>query len=209
MARQRAPGGGRKPKGTTPMRSQLTVRIPDELRAELEASAKRRGRNLSDELIGRLVASFSRERELKLDPTTRHLNFLFSKLAWEAHRGFRGKWHQNPFMFRAFKLAVAKLLDALEPSGEIKSPFEELFPYKTPEKLAQAAVDLTLSSLFFSSAPLPEHWPGVRHWAKQQQSSDPSLPYLAWLDDSEREQFGFVAARNALELTPRPQKKGS
>jgi hypothetical protein len=182
--------------------------MPDELRAELEASAKRRGRGISDELIGRLLASFSREREDKLDPTTRALNFLFSKLAWEAHRGFRGKWHQNPFMFRAFKLAVAKLLDALEPSGEMRSPFDEGFPYKTPEKLAQAAVDLTLSSLFFSSATLPDHWPAVRHWVKQQQASDPSLPYRAWLDDSEREQFGFVAARNALQLTPKSQKKG-
>jgi hypothetical protein len=193
------------------MRSQVGVRMPDDLRAELEASAKRRGRGISDELIGRLVASFSREREDKLDPTTRALNFLFSKLAWEAHRDFREKWHQNPFIFRAFKLAVAKLLDALEPSGEMQSPFEERFerfPYKTPETLAQAAVDLTLSSLFFSSAALPDHWPAVRHWAKQQQASDPSLPYRAWLDDSERERFGFAAARNALQLTPKSHKKG-
>jgi hypothetical protein len=88
-------------------------------------------------------------------------------------------------------------------------PYEEPFPYKTPEKLAQAAVDLTLSSLFFSSAALPNYLPTVRHWAKQQQSSDPSLPYRAWLDDIEREEFGMVAARTALQLTPKSPKKGS
>jgi hypothetical protein len=183
------------------MRSQLTVRIPDELRAELKASAQRRNRNLSDELIGRLAASFSRERDEKRDHATRALNFLFSQLAAEIHRGFRMKWHQNPFMFRAFKLAVARLLDALEPSGEMRSPYEERYPYKTPEKVAEAAAELTLSGLFRSSAALPEYW----IQAKQKHLDNPTL--RRWIDDYEREQFGMVDARNALQLTPRFQKR--
>src|SRR6516165_455129 len=54
MARKRAPGGGRKPKGAAPMRSQLTIRMPDDLRTELEAAARKRGHNLTDELLWRL-----------------------------------------------------------------------------------------------------------------------------------------------------------
>ena len=75
MARKRAPGGGRKPKGPVAARSQLTVRMPDELRAELEAAARRRNRNLTDELIGRIRGSFAREHEQKRDPATRALLF--------------------------------------------------------------------------------------------------------------------------------------
>src|SRR5262249_32099374 len=33
----------------------------------------------------------------------------------------RLRWQRHPFVFRAFKLAVAELLDALEPKGEIES----------------------------------------------------------------------------------------
>ena len=75
MARKRAPGGGRKPKGPVAARSQLTVRMPDDLRAELEAAARRRNRNLTDELIGRIRVSFAREHEQKRDPATRALLF--------------------------------------------------------------------------------------------------------------------------------------
>jgi hypothetical protein len=75
MAQKRAPGGGRKPKGPVAARSQLTVRITDDLRAELEAAARRRNRNLTDELIGRIRVSFAREHEQKRDPATRALLF--------------------------------------------------------------------------------------------------------------------------------------
>jgi hypothetical protein len=36
-------------------------------------------------------------------------------------------WRTNPFYFRAFKIAVGKLLDALEPKGKIEPPFEMQF----------------------------------------------------------------------------------
>jgi hypothetical protein len=31
-------------------------------------------------------------------------------------------WHRDPFTFRAFRIAVAKLLERLEPSGEMRPP---------------------------------------------------------------------------------------
>jgi hypothetical protein len=64
-------------------------------------------------------------------------------------------------MFRAFKLGVAQLLDALEPPGEIKPPRRTQHAasdnpvlkqiaeaFKTPESAATHAAALTLESLF-------------------------------------------------------------
>ena len=127
MARKRAPGGGRKPSPLTPT-AQLTVRMPDDLRGELEAAAHKRGggRTLTDEVVARLRSSLSRERDDERDPALRALNFVVSQLAERvsggsllADRGLRSeaqkKWRTDPFLFRAFKFAVGKLLDALEP----------------------------------------------------------------------------------------------
>jgi hypothetical protein len=165
VARKRAPGGGRKRSPDTP-RAQLTIRIPENLRGELESAAKKRGRKLTREVIWRLQVSLNRERIDRQDQVMRALCFLFTDVAEKLrlHEGlyFREgrKWHRDPFTFRAFKLAVGKLLDALEPSGEAKSPFVKLENsdeplhqqlvewFKTPDSAATHAATLTLESLF-------------------------------------------------------------
>jgi hypothetical protein len=165
MARKRAPGGGRKPKGAAPMRSQLTIRMPDDMRAELEAAARRRDHTISDELLWRLRASFARDYEERHDPATVALRFLIARLAHYIHLRlpFPMKWHENPFMFQAFKLGITKVLDAIAPSGEIESPYKDnpeasagmrqrlrwlADTRRTPEDAAQAAVDRVLELLF-------------------------------------------------------------
>ena len=46
--RKRAPGGGRKPSGPFAQNAaQLTIRMPTEMRGQLEAAAQRRGRSLA------------------------------------------------------------------------------------------------------------------------------------------------------------------
>jgi plasmid stability protein len=143
--------------------------MPDDLRTELEAAAAGHGHSLTQEMIGRLRESLARERIDRQDPAMRALCFLFQDLAERIHlrqpefrRDF--KWHHNRFYFRTFKLAVAQLLDALEPPGEIKPPgrvrFAEDDPgfyaafkqmvdaFKTPESAATYVVTLTLESLF-------------------------------------------------------------
>ena len=228
MVRRRAPGGGRKPKGAVAMRSQLTIRIPDDLRAELKAAAKGRGRNLTDELLGRLRASFAREREQKRDPTTRALAFLISQVAEQVHMYSRlgRNWHRNPFVFRAFKLAVARLLDSLEPPGELKSPYDDLpdtlknHPmtpwlvdrFKTPEDTAERAADYVLTELYpcdddFVADP---NWiRGARKWAAETgvtSTAGLGPRFQGFLDNLESEYYGMSNARDALEDTP--QKKG-
>ena len=165
--RKRATGGGRKPSG--PFRhsaAQLTVRMPDDMRARLDAAAKKKGWSLSQELLWRLRVSFEKENYRdRRDPATRALCFLIAETAQRVHIGVLVEWNRNPFLFRAFKLAVAALLDELEPAGSAKSSVPEfskvLKPHelqlfgdrwKTPETAAAEAAKLTLTSLF-----LPAH----------------------------------------------------
>jgi Arc-like DNA binding domain len=132
--RKRASGAGRKPAGQfAGLSAPFNVRMPPELRAALEEAAKRRGRSMSQELLARLAYSFHRDREQAHDPamralcyliadTARFVSGLFSTVDNKPHHD----WRSSPFMFEAFKLAVAHLLNALRPKGEIRSPLEEL-----------------------------------------------------------------------------------
>jgi hypothetical protein len=125
MIRKRAPGGGRKRSPHAP-RAQLTVRMPGDLRTELEAAAQKRGHTLTDELVARLRSSLSRERDNERDPAIKALNFVIAQLAERISGGAYvtekesrlqqlKEWRTDPFKFGAFKFAVGKLLDVLEP----------------------------------------------------------------------------------------------
>jgi Arc-like DNA binding domain len=169
--RKRAPGGGRKPKGDfSELTSPLSIRMPAEMREQLEASANDNGRSVSQEVLRRIQGSFSQDRDRARDPAMRALCFLIAQLAGYV-AGFtdpQGRpyfdWRTDRFFFRAFKLAMAKVLDALEPSGEIRSPkdvfdnqkkdeegirFFELVKatYETPEARADAAARTLIHSL--------------------------------------------------------------
>jgi hypothetical protein len=130
MAKKRAPGGGRKPKGDTSRTAQLTVRVPEAMRSQLESGAKERGWTLTDELMWRLRNSFNREREERRDPAIRGLCYLIAELAHHVTGGLYAgnqevaffNWRADPFFYRAFKIAIGKLLDAIEPPGPITAP---------------------------------------------------------------------------------------
>src|SRR5437868_5676678 len=112
MPRKRAPGGGRKPSPYTP-RAQLTIRMPDDMREQLEAAANQRDWSLTDELLLRLRVSFGREREERREPAMRALCFLMAELAGHivGPAAARGKselalydWRSDAFFYRAFKI---------------------------------------------------------------------------------------------------------
>jgi hypothetical protein len=164
MIRKRAPGGGRKPKGAVPMRSQVNVRMPEDMRAQLEAAARKRGRNVSEELLARLHASFAREDEQRREPVVRALNSAIFRLARNIRQFTLAdvrneEWVRNPFAFRAFKLGVAKLLDNFEPPGDVHPPVSEKGRplWETPEELAERAVHMLLISIRYAE-PLPKDW---------------------------------------------------
>jgi hypothetical protein len=73
--------------------------------------------------------SFNRDREKSRDPALRALCFLIGEIAENVVcpvglrvADQRPLWRSNPFLFRAFKLAVGKLLNPLAPAGELKCP---------------------------------------------------------------------------------------
>jgi hypothetical protein len=124
MRAKRQPGAGRKPRGPFSQNSAvMTVRMPDDLRAELERSANKKGWSLSQELLWRVRSSYKRQREEeRRSPATRALCFLLSELAERVGLPNIAEWHRSPFAFRAFRLALAQVLERLEPAGAIKSP---------------------------------------------------------------------------------------
>src|SRR5262249_4352217 len=182
MIRKRAVGGGRKPSPLTP-RAQLTVRMPEDLRKQLELSAARRknghGWTLTDELVHRLQRSFERERIENRDPAARALGYLLAEVIsfvnstrhdptelvirdGDAEFVPNSGWRSDPFYFRAIRLAFDLILDALQPTGEIRPPrtaeqpldgevhmLGEIFPIPahTPEDLARSVRDIILFQL--------------------------------------------------------------
>ena len=120
--RKRVPGGGRKPQGEfSGLTVPFSVRMPATMRDELKSAARKRGKKEGQELLRRLQDSFTQDRDRARDPAMRALCFLFSELAENAHLGVPG-WRLDPFLFRAVKIGIGRLLDALEPRGEIKAP---------------------------------------------------------------------------------------
>lgn len=139
MARKRAPGGGRKPIGSSAARP-LTIRIDDDLRGELAAAASNRakrnkrksGWSLSQEILYRLRNSLNLDRESSRSPAIRAICFLIADMAArELYTDRWQSWHRDPFAFAAFKAAVAELLDDLAPPGDVQPP-PELAPVIDP-----------------------------------------------------------------------------
>jgi len=223
--RKRAPGGGRKPMGDfSGLTSVMSFRMPDGMREQLEKSAKARSRalkrnvSLSQELLFRLRVSLNRDRDEARDPAMRALCFLFSQAAYAVHWNMPD-WRSDPFLFRAVKLAIAKVLDALEPAGEIKLPdFWKVYRdnvaeedsggrsakewrdfkvkvTKSPDAMAEHAASSILLH-FDSPRPLPE-------WVAQEEVPDDLDPdsqqiFRALQKHHENSHYGMEAARRDL-----------
>jgi hypothetical protein len=202
--RKRAPGGGRKRLGPSVARN-LTIRIDDELRERLEVEVRKRAQrrrnwNLSQEILMRLNQSLSREQESSDDPATRALTFLISNVVKQIDVGLPLKWHQNPFMFRAFKLAVGMVLDTIEPSGEMQSPYEALRKnpkvekwfiddYRTPEIAASSAAKVVMRQLFRPSL--------MQDYMKSEEPNNYSGPIA---DEIDRQFYRYSDAKRALGI---------
>jgi hypothetical protein len=122
---------GRPPKGEfSGLTAPLTIRMPTDMRKELEAAAYKSGKSVTQELLRRLQGSFHRERDKSRDPGLQAVCFLIAKAA-ESVAGLksyfrpdlpRPLWRTDRSTFLAFKLTVAKLLDLLEPEGKAETP---------------------------------------------------------------------------------------
>jgi hypothetical protein len=146
-ARKRGPGAGRKAKGMfRGKREWFTTRITPETRQALERKAAASGRSISQVAEELLTGGIKAEQWRDEHRALRALCFVIERIALEATGGrwmtpadpiFKKssdhakvgarlfiEWRTDPFRYRAFRLAVASLLTALEPKGEIRSPHD-------------------------------------------------------------------------------------
>jgi hypothetical protein len=130
------PGAGRKPQGEfSRLDTPFSLRMPAELREQLDNAAKDSGRSVSQEMLDRLNKSFGRDRDKGRDPGTRAICFLLAEVVASIGSCPAGKaWHHDAFQFQAFKIAVAKLLDDIAPKGEaVLNPLLKSFVQKFQE----------------------------------------------------------------------------
>jgi hypothetical protein len=113
----------------------MSLRMPSDLRDQLEQARKASGRSLSQELLGRARATFDRERDHSRDRALRAFCFLFSELAQVicVNPELVPDWRFDPWLFQAFKLAIPKLLDHFQPAGKLKLPEFWQFVREAPD----------------------------------------------------------------------------
>jgi hypothetical protein len=168
--RKRARGGGRKARGEfSELTSPLSFRMPAWMWKELQAAKRKSGRSTTQEVLWHLRNSFNESHRKARDPALQAVLYLIAEAAEGVTNPYplrvantRPLWRSNPFLFRAFKLTVGKVLGALEPAGEIKSPAGleiadgvELLTapnfargiYKTPEALADFVTACIMQAL--------------------------------------------------------------
>jgi hypothetical protein len=207
--------------------------MPDELRAQLEAATEKRGaeRTLTDEVVARLQSSLSRERDNDRDPALRALNFVIAQLAERISGGdyiprgeFRlqqlQEWRTDPFKFGAFKFAVGKLLDELEPperdySGGLSKAQYEAIKEKAQKEAAEYAAEHfgytpEMQKWFFEIHKTPEAYGAhafgslwtqlmrTNPLTEREKEMGRRFPHFG--DVIEREFYGFEKARRDLGI---------
>jgi hypothetical protein len=216
MPRKRAPGAGRKPAGPISGKlSNFSTRITNETRSALESEASATGQSISQvaERLIRAGLTSSRDR----NPAMRALCFLIAQLADHIVgpklmelEGSKSEipiynWRSSPFFYRAFKIAVGQLLDALEPRGPIRpcdittneveldpSTKRYLESFKTPEARAEYSVDYILTA--FRSMP---DWTEAVREEQRKFVSDAGNPSLT------REFYAMPDAARDLAINPK------
>jgi hypothetical protein len=161
--RKRAKGGGAKPKGPLADKTKaFSTRITAETRRALETEKKETGHSIS-QIAERWIMSGLREKRARerTDPV-RALCYVVAELSGLIcnMKGEDGKpafdWRTDPFMFRAYQLAIQGFMDTIAPSGDVVSPAvahpvlatSTLWgPHDSPEKRAEWAVTV-LTALY-------------------------------------------------------------
>jgi hypothetical protein len=188
---------GRKPKGQFSGKlSNFSTRIQPDTRKALEREAADTGLSISQLAERLLLDGLAARRERKNHRAIRALCFLITQAAQQSagmhHQSGAHEeiWRRDPFFYRAFKIAVSRILDALDPPGEIKSPAltldspgpEDEFlkdwveSFKSPEARGKHAADYVLTSLAqiprWSPEEREEQIKSFREWGAPQSMTD-------------------------------------
>lgn len=143
---------GRPPKAdATTHRGNVTVRMPDDLKARLAEAAERHGRSLSEEIHDRLEESIVTETRLGGREVANLSAFLASAMQYGLEmgakaRGFRDRnpdaWITDPFCYAAAAKAVEGALEARRPDQPDMTERQlELFEWAVGAALSGAKVN--------------------------------------------------------------------
>jgi hypothetical protein len=177
--RKRAPGGGAKPRGPFKGKSAtLTTRITPETRAELEHSAQKQGRSLSQEVEFRLKAFVGQTRK---PAHIRSLAEAVSVLVTRIEQRTGRRWLNDPFTADAARQGITALLTRISPasSGPVLVPpdiesYAVKFPslgvtFKSPMSLGAFEAEVLLYGI--ENAPLSNYEGGLTFPAPEGLSS--------------------------------------
>jgi hypothetical protein len=230
MKKRRKVGRPKKPPGVGSVN--ISLRINEALLQQLRDAADKAGHsNLSREIAYRLRRSLELDAERERDPALQGLLFLIGQLTERISGGmfvmgdeklrsdFKKEWRTDLFTFRAVKIAIGKLINALEePPAE-----KEVDPQRVANFLKKQGFDLT--KMFGGDPEVIKHLMEIyrspesmanftfaNFWT-QMHTSDLRLPegerelmrehpYL------QREHYRLEDARKALELKPKTTKPG-
>ena len=205
---------GRKPKGEfSQLSSTLTIRIPDDMRKQLEDEAAAKDESMAQRLMWHLRQSFNRQQDKDRDPALHALLYLIGYLAEDLSlegpaSEFRTYWRTSWTAFVAFKIAVGKLLDALEeppkPTPRDQKIFKELCERETelghlsPEYARARSSPDALGAFEFAI---------LRERASRTDPlSETEREYIRLFPKREREFYTLPKAWKALEL-PEPKTR--
>jgi hypothetical protein len=102
-----------------PRDTTVTLRLPRELHNRLKEAA--RGKSVSEEMRARL--EWSLLHDWRNDPKTGSVIDAIGNLARNV-AGYYGAWHQDPYAFKEFKIAVDIVLTKVRPKGEPIPPVD-------------------------------------------------------------------------------------
>jgi hypothetical protein len=133
MARKRAPGGGRKPRGEFRGKSStLTTRITAETREALDRAAEKNDKSLSQEVERRLRDSIRNDLSRDQQPHIRALGEAFMLMVLGVERRTGRRWFGDAFTAESIRHGLNLLISHFGASG---TP-------ALPEKLKAAAANL-------------------------------------------------------------------
>ena len=139
MARKRAPGGGRKPKGEIRGKAAtLTTRITTETRQALDSAARKNRRSLSQEVERRLIDSVQKDLSRDRQPHIRALGEVFMTMVKGVERRTGHRWCDNSFTAEAVRHGLNFLISHFGSNGATTLPKKlKEAAAKLPPELAQ------------------------------------------------------------------------
>jgi len=206
MAKKRAPGAGRKPRGDYKGKSAtLTTRITPETRAAMDRAAQKSGRSLSQEVERRLIDSVRNERNRRSD--VRALAEAVAIVAEKVEIATGKQWLQDAFTGEALRRGIEVLVRHFAPHGARVIPpnVEEAAARVLPEasERDRSPTRVGENEAFRVITMIEFFWGQDRNYVQRVVKSDELYRYLQILRDlgsgAERTQAALQEAQAALQ----------